>query len=438
MVKNRVDIITLGCSKNLVDSERLMCQFKANGYNVFHDAEKVSGEIVVVNTCGFIGDAKEESIEMILDLVEAKKQRKIKKLFVMGCLSERYLQELAGEIPEVDKFYGKFDWQNLLTDLGKVYDEKLSLQRILTTPSHYAYVKIGEGCNRMCSYCAIPIITGRYKSRSIESLEEEVLLLTNQGVKEFQLIAQDLTYYGYDLYKEFRLAELVNRLADIKGVEWIRLHYAYPSQFPFDLLPVMAQRDNVCKYLDIALQHISDPMLQKMRRKVTKQETLDLIARIRQEVPGIHLRTTLMVGHPGEREQDFEELKAFVREARFERMGAFAYSEEEGTYATKHYKDEIPEEVKQERLDELMAIQEEIAYEINRNKIGQSLRVMIDREDSDYYVGRTQYDSPEVDPEVLVEKRSHLSVGNFYDIQITDAQPFELIGVPKDWQNESL
>ncbi len=438
MVKNRVDIITLGCSKNLVDSERLMRQFKANGYNVFHDAEKVSGEIVVVNTCGFIGDAKEESIEMILDLVEAKKQRKIKKLFVMGCLSERYLQELAGEIPEVDKFYGKFDWQNLLTDLGKVYDEKLSLQRILTTPSHYAYVKIGEGCNRMCSYCAIPIITGRYKSRSIESLEEEVLLLTNQGVKEFQLIAQDLTYYGYDLYKEFRLAELVNRLADIKGVEWIRLHYAYPSQFPFDLLPVMAQRDNVCKYLDIALQHISDPMLQKMRRKVTKQETLDLIARIRQEVPGIHLRTTLMVGHPGEREQDFEELKAFVREARFERMGAFAYSEEEGTYATKHYKDEIPEEVKQERLDELMAIQEEIAYEINRNKIGQSLRVMIDREDSDYYVGRTQYDSPEVDPEVLMEKRSHLSVGNFYDIQITDAQPFELIGVPKDWQNESL
>ncbi len=438
MVKNRVDIITLGCSKNLVDSERLMCQFKANGYNVFHDAEKVSGEIVVVNTCGFIGDAKEESIEMILDLVEAKKRRKIKKLFVMGCLSERYLQELTGEIPEVDKFYGKFDWQNLLTDLGKVYDEKLSLQRILTTPSHYAYVKIGEGCNRMCSYCAIPIITGRYVSRTEESLEDEVRLLVDQGVKEFQLIAQDLTYYGYDLYKEFRLPQLVSRISDIKGVEWIRLHYAYPSQFPFDLLPVMAQRDNVCKYLDIALQHISDPMLQKMRRKVTKRETLDLIARIRKEVPGIHLRTTLMVGHPGESEQDFEELKAFVREVRFERMGAFAYSEEEGTYAAKHYKDEIPEEVKQERLDELMAIQEEIAYEINRNKIGQSLRVMIDREDADYYVGRTQYDSPEVDPEVLVEKRSHLSVGHFYDIRITDAQPFELIGVPKDWQNESL
>ena len=438
MVKNRVDIITLGCSKNLVDSECLMRQFKANGYNVFHDAEKVSGEIVVVNTCGFIGDAKEESIEMILDLVEAKKRRKIKKLFVMGCLSERYLQELTGEIPGVDKFYGKFDWQNLLTDLGKVYDEKLSLQRILTTPSHYAYVKIGEGCNRMCSYCAIPIITGRYVSRTEESLEDEVRLLVDQGVKEFQLIAQDLTYYGYDLYREFRLPQLVSRISDIEGVEWIRLHYAYPSQFPFDLLPVMAQRDNVCKYLDIALQHISDPMLQKMRRKVTKQETLDLIARIRQEVPGIHLRTTLMVGHPGESEQDFEELKAFVREVRFERMGAFAYSEEEGTYAAKHYKDEIPEEVKQERLDELMAIQEEIAYEINRNKIGQSLRVMIDREDSDYYVGRTQYDSPEVDPEVLVEKRSHLSVGNFYDIQITDAQPFELIGVPKDWQNESL
>lgn len=432
MVKNRVDIITLGCSKNLVDSERLMCQFKANGYNVFHDAEKVSGEIVVVNTCGFIGDAKEESIEMILDLVEAKKRRKIKNLFVMGCLSERYLQELTGEIPEVDKFYGKFDWQNLLTDLGKVYDEKLSLQRILTTPSHYAYVKIGEGCNRMCSYCAIPIITGRYVSRTEESLEDEVRLLVDQGVKEFQLIAQDLTYYGYDLYKEFRLPQLVSRISDIKGVEWIRLHYAYPSQFPFDLLPVMAQRDNVCKYLDIALQHISDPMLQKMRRKVTKRETLDLIARIRKEVPGIHLRTTLMVGHPGESEQDFEELKAFVREVRFERMGAFAYSEEEGTYAAKHYKDEIPEEVKQKRLDKLMAIQEEIAYEINRNKIGQSLRVMIDREDADYYVGRTQYDSPEVDPEVLVEKRSHLSVGHFYDIRITDAQPFELMGVPQN------
>lgn len=431
MVKNRVDIITLGCSKNLVDSERLMRQFKANGYNVFHDAEKVSGEIVIVNTCGFIGDAKEESIEMILNFVEAKKQRKIKKLFVMGCLSERYLQELTGEIPEVDKFYGKFDWHNLLTDLGKVYDEKLSLQRILTTPSHYAYVKIGEGCNRMCSYCAIPIITGRYHSRSIESLTDEVRLLVNQGVKEFQLIAQDLTYYGYDLYKEFRLAELVGRIADIKGVEWIRLHYAYPSQFPFDILPVMAERDNVCKYLDIALQHISDPMLRQMRRKVTKQETLDLITRIRSEVPGIHLRTTLMVGHPGETEQNFEELKSFVRDVRFERMGAFAYSEEEGTYAAKHYKDEIPEAVKQQRLGELMAIQEEIAYETNRDKIGKTFRVVIDREDADYYIGRTQYDSPEVDPEVLVEKNAPLVVGNFYNVRVIDAQPFELIGTPQ-------
>lgn len=431
MVKNRVDIITLGCSKNLVDSERLMRQFKANGYNVFHDAEKVSGEIVIVNTCGFIGDAKEESIEMILNFVEAKKQRKIKKLFVMGCLSERYLQELTGEIPEVDKFYGKFDWHNLLTDLGKVYDEKLSLQRILTTPSHYAYVKIGEGCSRMCSYCAIPIITGRYRSRSIESLTDEVRLLVDQGVKEFQLIAQDLTYYGYDLYKEFRLAELVGRIADIKGVEWIRLHYAYPSQFPFDILPVMAERDNVCKYLDIALQHISDPMLRQMRRKVTKQETLDLITRIRSEVSGIHLRTTLMVGHPGETEQDFEELKSFVRDVRFERMGAFAYSEEEGTYAAKHYKDEIPEAVKQQRLDELMAIQEEIAYETNRDKIGKTFRVVIDREDADYYIGRTQYDSPEVDPEVLVEKNVPLVVGNFYNVRVIDAQPFELIGTPQ-------
>lgn len=430
MVKNRVDIITLGCSKNLVDSERLMRQFKANGYNVFHDAERVSGEIVVINTCGFIGDAKEESIDMILNFVEAKKQRKIKKLFVMGCLSERYLQELTGEIPEVDKFYGKFDWQNLITDLEKVYDEKLSLHRVLTTPTHYAYVKIGEGCNRMCSYCAIPIITGRYVSRPVESLVDEVKLLVDQGVKEFQLIAQDLTYYGYDLYKEFRLAELVSRISDIKGVEWIRLHYAYPALFPFDLLPVMAERPNVCKYLDIALQHISDAMLQKMRRRVTKQETLDLIARIRKEVPGIHLRTTLMVGHPGETEQDFEELKSFVRDVRFERMGAFTYSEEEGTYAAKHYKDDISEEVKQSRLDELMSIQEEIAFETNRDKIGKTFRVVVDREDADYYVGRTQFDSPEVDPEVLIEKTTPLMVGRFYDIKISDAQSFELIGIP--------
>ena len=371
MVKNRVDIITLGCSKNLVDSEHLMRQFEAAGYEVRHDAEKVTGEIVVINTCGFIGDAKEESINMILNFVAAKAKKKIKKLYVMGCLSERFMTELAGEIPEVDKFYGKFDWNKLLDDLGKEYVSDLRLERILTTPSHYAYIKIAEGCNRMCSYCAIPIITGRYQSRPMEDIIEEIEMLVRKGVKEFQIIAQDLTYYGMDIYKKFCIAELVDRIASVPGVEWVRLHYAYPARFPYDLLPVMRKHANVCKYLDIALQHISDNMLQMMHRHVTKEETYELLSRIREEVPGIHIRTTLMVGHPGEGESDFEELKEFVRKARFERMGAVAYSEEEGTFSAEHYSDDIPEEVKQRRLDELMAIQEEIAAEINVSKVGQ-------------------------------------------------------------------
>lgn len=428
MTKNRIDIITLGCSKNLVDSEQLMMQFAASGLTVKHDAPEVTGEIVVINTCGFIGDAKEESIHMILQFANAKKHGKIKRLYVMGCLSERYLKELSLEIPEVDRFYGKFNWKELITDLGLQYREELKQKRILTTPSHYAYIKIGEGCNRTCSYCAIPIITGRYRSKPREEIVEEVRFLVSQGVKEFQLIAQDLTYYGQDLYKSYALADLTGRLADIPGVEWLRLHYAYPARFPFELLSVMRDRPNVCKYLDIALQHISDPMLKKMRRQVTKAQTYELIERIRQEVPGIHLRTTLMVGHPGETEADFRELVRFVRDVRFERMGAFAYSEEEGTYAARYYKDEIPPEAKQQRLDELMAVQQEIASGINESKTGKTFRVMIDREEPDYYIGRTEFDSPEVDPEVLVSKTCTLRPGQFYPVKITGAEPYDLYG----------
>ena len=428
MIKNRVDIITLGCSKNLVDSEQLMKQFEAAGYIVKHDAEKVTGEIVVINTCGFIGDAKEESVNMILNFVQAKAQKKIRRLYVMGCLSERYMKELRGEIPEVDKFYGKFDWKNLIADLGKTYRNDLSIDRVLTTPSHYAYVKISEGCNRCCSYCAIPIITGHYHSRPIEEILEEVSKLVRDGVKEFQIIAQDLTYYGMDLYKKWKLPELIDQMAQISGVEWIRLHYAYPAKFPYELLSVMARHDNICKYLDIALQHISDNMLDRMYRHVNKVETYELLNRIRKEVPGIHIRTTLMVGHPGETEDDFEELKQFVKDMRFERMGAFTYSQEEGTYSANHYKDDIPEEVKRKRLDELMALQEEIATEINSAKVGQVLRVIIDREEVEYYVGRTQFDSPEVDPEVLIIKNKALNLGEFYNVKITSAQPFDLFG----------
>lgn len=428
MKKNKVDIITLGCSKNLVDSEQLMRQFIANGYQVDHDPEKINGEIVVVNTCGFIGDAQEESINMIVELGEAKRQGKIGQLYVMGCLSQRFLKEMKQELPEVDRFYGKFNWQELIGDLGKSYHQELSAERILTTPSHYAYLKIAEGCNRTCSYCSIPIITGKYQSRTIESIEEEVRLLVSQGVKEFQMIAQDLTYYGLDNYKRLALPELVERISNIPGVEWIRLHYGYPARFPFDLLRVMRERENVCNYMDIALQHISDPMLKQMRRRISKQETLDLLARMREDVPGIHLRTTLMVGHPGETEQDFEELIDFVRTVRFERMGAFTYSHETGTYAFKHYADEIPQEIKQERLDYLMRIQEKIAFDSNYSKIGQVMKTIVDREEDDFYIGRTQFDSPEVDPELLITKDRKLTPGSFYEVKVNDAQPFELYG----------
>ena len=428
MKRKRIDIITLGCSKNLVDSEQLMRQLEEVGYSVTHDTENPQGEIAVINTCGFIGDAKEESINMILEFAERKEEGDLKKLFVMGCLSERYLKELAVEIPQVDKFYGKFNWKELLQDLGKVYHDELYIERTLTTPQHYAYLKISEGCDRKCSYCAIPIITGRHISKPMEEILDEVRYLVSQGVKEFQVIAQDLTYYGLDLYKRHALPELVERISDIPGVEWIRLHYGYPSHFPYDLLRVMSERDNVCKYMDIALQHISDPMLKKMRRNITKEETYALIRRMREEVPGIHLRTTLMVGHPGETEQDFEELVEFVKEARFERMGAFAYSHEEGTYSFKHYTDDIDPEVKQDRLDYLMRIQEGISAEVNGSKIGKVFKVMIDREEEDFYVGRTEFDSPEVDPEILVSKEKLLIPGMFYNVRIDDAQAFDLYG----------
>ena len=426
MRKNKVDIITLGCSKNLVDSEQLMRQFVANGYTVEHDPHKINGEIVVVNTCGFIGDAQEESINMILELGEQKQKGRIGKLFVMGCLSERFLKDLEKELPEVDRFYGKFNWKELISDLGKSYHQELATDRVLTTPRHYAYVKIGEGCNRTCSYCSIPIITGAYQSRPMDEIVDEVRGLVAQGVKEFQMIAQDLTFYGLDRYKRMALPELVERVSDIPGVEWIRLHYGYPSHFPYDLLPVMRERDNVCKYMDIALQHISDPMLKMMRRNITKAETYELLERMRREVPGIHLRTTLMVGHPGETEQDFEELIRFVKDIRFERMGAFAYSHEEGTYAYQHYKDEIPQEVKQDRLDYLM--REGISADVNASKVGQTFRVIVDREEEDFYVGRTQYDSPEVDPEILISKDTPLSPGSFYQVKVIDAQAFDLYG----------
>ena len=427
MIKNRVDIISLGCSKNLVDSERVMAQFASRGFNVFHDSPDVKGEYVVINTCGFIGDAKEESINMILSLAQAKKRRKIGKLIVMGCLSERYREELKTEIPEVDAYYGKFDWEHLAEDLFQD-SIKTANQRVVTTPSHYAYVKIAEGCNRTCSYCAIPIITGKFKSRTIESIVDEVKLLVEQGVKEFKLIAQDLTFYGYDLYKTNKLAELVQTLANIPGVEWLRLHYGYPNQFPYELLDVMRNNANVCAYMDVALQHISNNVLSLMRRNVTKDETYAFVRRLREEVPGIHLRTTLLVGHPGETEADFEELLQFVRDIRFERMGAFAYSDEDGTYSNLNYQDDVPEDVKQQRVDALMELQATISEEINAQKVGQTLKVIIDREEDDFFVGRTEFDSPDVDGEVLITKTAQLEIGNFYQVKITESDMYDLYG----------
>lgn len=429
MKKGQIDIITMGCSKNLVDSEALMTMFEQAGYHCTHDAKRIDGEIVVVNTCGFIEDAKQESIDTILELVQAKEEGRISKLFVMGCLSQRYKDELEEEIPQVDKYYGKFNFKQLLTDLDKPDVPTCSGDRLITTPHHYAYVKISEGCDRRCAYCAIPIITGKHVSRPKEEILDEVRSLVERGVKEFQIIAQELTYYGVDIDGKRHIADLIAEMADIKGVKWIRLHYAYPNQFPLELLDVIREKPNVCKYLDIALQHISDNMLTRMHRHVSKQETMDLIEQIRERVPGICLRTTLMVGFPGETEEDFKELVDFVKWAKFERMGAFAYSEEEGTYSAEHYDDDVPAEVKQRRLDKLMAVQQRISAEVEAAKVGKTLTTIIDRREGDYYVGRTEFCSPEVDPEVLIpaDKR-RLRSGCFYNVHITDSDDFDLYG----------
>ena len=434
MRKGEIDIITLGCSKNLVDAERLMRQLELAGYRCVHDSATPKGEIAIINTCGFIGDAKEESIDIILQFAERKTKGKLRKLYVMGCLSQRYREELPAEIPEVDKWFGKFDYMGIVNE---VKGERLKVkgenyERKLTTPKHYAYLKIAEGCNRYCSYCAIPLITGKFTSRTKEEILNEVRWLVGEGVKEFNVIAQDLSSYGLDLYGEHRLAELVDEMAQIEGVEWIRLHYTYPTDFPYDLLPVMAKHKNVCKYMDIALQHCSDNMLKKMHRHITREEQDAVIARIRREVPGICIRTTLLVGHPGETEEDFNELCEWVKTMRFERLGAFAYSEEEGTFAAKHYKDDIPQEEKERRVDTLMAIQQSISSEILSQMVGTTQRVVIDREEEEYYVGRTQYDSPEVDCEVLIEKEAkgeRLEAGNYYEVTIIKSEDFDLYGV---------
>lgn len=433
MDKKRIDVISLGCSKNLVDSERLLKQLELSGFQAFHNSDNVDGDIVIINTCGFIGDAKEESINTILTYAEAKNEGRIKELYVMGCLSERYRDDLLAEIPEIDRIYGKFDWVNIVSDIIKRNPAIMPYDRVITTPSHYTYLKIAEGCNRFCAFCAIPLITGRYKSRPIEEILEEVRILVGKGVKEFNVIAQDLSSYGLDIYKRLALPELIDRMAEIDGVKWIRLHYAYPSEFPYEILAVMARHSNVCNYLDIALQHINNDVLKNMRRHITKEETLALIRTIREKVPGIHIRTTLMVGFPGETEDAFNELKEFVREAKFERMGAFAYCEEDDTYAAKNFSDSIPQEVKESRLEKIMAIQEDVALESNQSKIGKTMTVVIDREEPDYFVGRTEFDSPEVDPEVLIDKDDRLTVGNFYDVEITDALPFELMARLKDF-----
>lgn len=427
-VKKTVTLITLGCSKNLVDSEKLLRQFEVLGYDVLHDTEPPRGSIVIINTCGFIGDAKEESVNTILEYSTARRKGYISKLYVMGCLSERYLKELSEGIPEVDHFYGKFNWNEILSDLGETWRSDYGLDRHLTTPSHYAYLKISEGCSRTCSYCAIPIITGKHRSRPMEEILDEVNLLVSHGVSEFQLIAQDLSYYGKDRYKSLKLPELVEKISMVPGVKWLRLHYTYPYDFPFDLLRVMRERPNVCSYLDMALQHISDNMLVKMRRKINKVDTYSLIERIRREVPGIHLRTTLLVGHPGETEEDFSELCDFVREMRFERMGAFTYSEEEGTYAARHYHDNVPEEVKKARLDEIMFLQQGISEEINSAKVGETFKVIVDREEQEFFVGRTEFDSPEVDPEVFIKKDKGVIPGHFYKVKILSAGPYDLSG----------
>lgn len=425
-MKSQVDIITMGCSKNLVDSEILITQFQENGYFCVHDSPNPQGDIVVINTCGFIESAKQESINTILEFAEAKKEGRIKKLFVMGCLSQRYKDELEKEIPLVDKFYGKFNYKQLLADLGKGIAPNCNGKRSITTPAHYAYVKISEGCDRKCAYCAIPLMTGKHRSRSQDEIISEVKDLVKQGVKEFQIIAQELTYYGKDIDGKQHITPLIRAISDIEGVKWIRLHYAYPNDFPLDLLDLMQERDNICKYLDIALQHISDNVLSRMKRQITAEETMQLIRQIREKVTDIHLRTTLMLGFPGETEEDFKQLVDFVKTVKFESMGAFCYSEEEGTYAAKYFKDDIPQEVKEQRLDKLMLIQQKISADLQAEKVGKEMPVIIDRKEGDYYIARTQYSSPEVDPEVLIHTTKTLSIGEFYTVTITGSEEFDL------------
>lgn len=428
MKKREVDVITMGCSKNLVDSESLTRLLMNRGYNCVHDPKKPQGEYVVINTCGFIEDAKQESIDTILELVNMKNSGQIGNLYVMGCLSQRYQNQLEKEIPEVDRYYGKFNFRQLAEDLPLLAHNSARLRNSSPrqTPKHYAYVKISEGCDRHCAYCAIPIITGKHLSRPKEEVLTEVRQLVSEGVKEIQVIAQELTYYGVDQDGKRHIADLISDMADIPGVEWIRLHYAYPNQFPLELLDVIREKPNVCKYIDIALQHVSNHMLDVMHRNVTKEETLDLIKKIRQAVPDIHIRTTLLVGFPGETEDDFNELMDFVREQRFERMGAFTYSEEEGTYSSTHYKDDVPNDVKQRRLDQLMALQQDISSEVEAKKVGTNMKVIIDRKEGDWYVGRTQYSSPEVDPEVLISATKRLIKGHMYNVLVTSSEEFDL------------
>lgn len=428
MKKERINLISLGCSKNLVDSELLMGQLLANDYEVVCDDSNLHADTLIVNTCGFIGDAKEESVDTILKCLEAKKRGMTKQVFVMGCMTEKYRDEMLAELPEVDAFFGKFQGKDIVTRLGKNYKQDILGMRMLTTPSHYAYLKISEGCDRKCSFCAIPSMTGKHTSKPLEDIIKETELLAQKGVKELLVIAQDLSSYGLDIYGEQRLSELLEELVKIEGIEWIKLHYAYPTQFPYDILPVMAKHEKICKYLDIALQHSSDMMLRKMRRGITRKKTEALIERIRKEVPGIAIRTTLMVGHPGETQQDFDDLLDFVGKMRFERMGAFAYSNEQGTYAYEEYKDEVPSKVKMQRLSRLMELQEEIAEETAASFVGKSIKVLVDREEKAYFIGRTEFDSPEVDTEVFIAKEKSINVGEFHIVKVTSANAFELFG----------
>ncbi len=426
--KQKINVITLGCSKNLVDSEHLMAQLDEAGYEIVTDSNSTDAKIVVVNTCGFIGDAKEEAIQTILECAEAKAEGRIEKLFVMGCLSERYADELRKEIPEVDDYFGARSLREVVEALDAEYREELETDRLLTTPDHYAYLKIGEGCNWHCAYCAIPLIRGNHRSVPMEKVIEEAEGLVSVGVKEIIVIAQDTTYYGKDLYGERKLAELLRRLCAIEGVEWVRLHYAYPTDFPQDVIEVLRDEPKMCKYLDIPLQHIADNQLKLMRRRITKAETEELVARLRREIPDIALRTTMLVGFPNETDEDFEELCDFVQRVRFDRLGAFAYSEEEGTPSALHLEDNVPEEVKEARVDRLMKIQKRISLALNAERVGKEMRVIIDRKEGDFWIARSQYDSPEVDEEILVTSPRELSEGEMVTIRITDCEEYDLYG----------